>query len=111
MLGHRQAGIAGVPGQILTARKNNEAVRVRMSAWILLAKACARQWSFEDIAKIKNVITTRQHRVRNVLMHQTKPGAVVKVFAGRVCVSVKIMDQPRGREDPVLKAFVVITIL
>src|SRR6266705_3296911 len=84
---------------------------LRMSAWILLALAGARQRSFEDIAKIKNVIATRQHRVRNVLMHQTKPGAVVKVFAGRVCVGVKIMDQPRGREDPILKTFVVITIL
>src|SRR5258706_9228545 len=30
MLGHWQAGVAGIPGKILAARKNDEAVRVRM---------------------------------------------------------------------------------
>src|SRR6185503_6338223 len=30
VLGHGQSGVAGVSGQILTARKDNEAVRVRM---------------------------------------------------------------------------------
>src|ERR1700682_5014365 len=49
---------------------------LRMSAWILLVFAGARQWSFEDIAKIKDVIATRQHRVRDILMHQTKARAI-----------------------------------
>src|SRR5712671_1503177 len=64
---------------------------LRMSARVLLTFARARQRSFENIPKIKNVIATRQHRVRNVLMHQAKPGTIVKVFARGVCVRVKIM--------------------
>src|SRR6266576_3932741 len=43
---------------------------LRMSPWILLALVRARKWSFEDIAKIKYVISRRQHRVRNVFVHQ-----------------------------------------
>src|SRR5258705_4019052 len=84
---------------------------LRMRARVLLPFAGAGQWSFEDIAKIKDVVATRQHGVCDVLMHQTEPGAIVKVFAGGMCVRVEVVDQPGGREDPVFKAFVVITIL
>ena len=49
--------------------------------------------------------------MRDVLVHQAKARDVVKVFAGGMCVRVEIMYQPRGREDPVLKAFVVVTVL
>src|SRR5882724_603340 len=84
---------------------------LRMRAWVLFSFAGAGQWSFEDIAKIKDVIATRQHGVGDVLMHQTEPGAIVKVFAGGMCVRIEVMDQPGGREDPVSKAFVVITVL
>src|SRR5262249_2146959 len=47
----------------------------------------------------------------DVLVHLTKAGSVVEVFAGGVCVRIKIMNQPGRREDPVLKAFVVVAIL
>ena len=49
--------------------------------------------------------------MRNVLVHQTKARAIVEVFASSMCVRVEIVDQPRGREDPVFKAFVVVTVL
>ena len=83
---------------------------LRMSAWIFLTFACARQRTFKDVTKIKHVIAGRQHRVRNVLMHQTKARAIVKVFACGVCMRVEIMKQPWRRKDPVLKTLVVITV-
>src|SRR5437870_1041430 len=67
---------------------------LRMSAWIFLTFACTRQRTFKDVTKIKHVIAAGQHRVRNVLMHQTKARAMVKVFACGVCMRVEMMKQP-----------------
>ena len=65
-----------------------------MRTRILFSFAGAGQRTFEDIAKIKDVIATWQHGVCDVLMHQTKAGTIIKVFAGGMCVRVEVMDQP-----------------
>ena len=82
-----------------------------MRALVVFAKTGARQRSFEDVAKIKDVFSGRQHRVCDVLVHLTKSRAIVKIFAGGVGMRIEIMDQPRRREDPVFKTFVVVTVL
>src|SRR5204862_5356392 len=63
------------------------------------------------VAEIKHVIAVRQHGMRDVLMHQPKARAIVKVFTGGVRVGVEIMHEPGRRKDPVLETFVVVTIL
>src|SRR6266699_1870872 len=49
--------------------------------------------------------------MRDVLVHQAKARAIIKVFAGRMCMCVEIMNQPWRRKDPILKSFVVVTVL
>src|SRR4051794_27738083 len=46
-----------------------------------------------------------------VFVHLPKAGSVVEVFSGSVCMRIEIMNQPRSREDPVFKAFVVEAVL
>jgi hypothetical protein len=84
---------------------------LRMRARVFVALVRARQRAFEHVAKIKDVVATRQHGMRDILVHQSKTGTIVKVFTGGVRLRINIVNQPWCREDPILKAFVVVTIL
>ena len=86
-------------------------VSLRMRAGIFIAFVRAGQRTFKHIAKIKDVITAREHGMRDVFMHRAKTGAIIKVFTRGMCLRIHVVDQPWRREDPVLESFIVIAVL
>ena len=50
---------------------------LRMRPGILVALVSTRQRSFEHIAKVKDVVAARQHRMRDILMHQAETRPVI----------------------------------
>ena len=85
-------------------------VSVGMAALVVFPGSGAGDRTGEDVAEVEHHFPARRETVGRVEVSQFEAGLVEEIFACRVLLRIKVVNDPRGRKYPVLEAFVVVAV-
>src|SRR6266851_6275942 len=82
-----------------------------MTAFVVVAHLCSRNRACKHVAEIEHHLPAWRQTMRCVKMCFSQTRLVKQIFTGRMLLRIKVVNNPRRREDPVFETLVIVTVL